>query len=80
MKDKNQLFSIINEQPINLEVLKSVQDLKLNDCWIGAGFIRNAVWNKLHEKKCTVIDYDIDVVFYDTENTSVDYEKERSCI
>jgi hypothetical protein len=76
MKFKNQLFSIIKEQPLHIEILKTVRDLKLNDCWIGAGFIRNTVWNILHGIKNTEIDYDIDVVFYYPENSDKNFEKE----
>lgn len=75
MKFKNQLFSIIKEQPKHIEILKTVRDLELNDCWIGAGFIRNTVWNSLHGIKNTEIDYDIDVVFYYPENINKSYEE-----
>jgi hypothetical protein len=76
MNFKNQLFSIISEQPLNIEILKTVRDLGLNDCWIGAGFIRNTVWNTLHSIKNTEIDYDIDVVFYYSENSNKRFEEE----
>lgn len=44
MNFKNQLFSIIKENSLNIEILKTVKDLELDDCWIGAGFVRNTVW------------------------------------
>ncbi len=28
--------------------LKIVKQLDLNDCWIGAGFIRNRIWDYVH--------------------------------
>nr|WP_315257803.1 nucleotidyltransferase family protein [uncultured Flavobacterium sp.] len=76
MKFKDELFSIIKEKPLNLKILKAVQDLNLDDCWIGAGFVRNNVWDKLHNIINVDIDYDIDVVFYFPENISVSYEEE----
>ncbi len=76
MKFKDELFSIIKEKPLNLKILKAVQDLGLNDCWVGAGFIRNNVWNNLHKIRNIDIDYDIDVVFHFPENISVSYEEE----
>ena len=59
-----------------MEILKTVRDLGLNDCWIGAGFIRNTVWNTLHGIKNTEMDYDIDVVFYYPENSTKTFEEE----
>jgi hypothetical protein len=76
MKFKDELFSIIKEKPLNLRILKAVQDLHLDDCWIGAGFVRNNVWDRLHNIINLDIDYDIDVVFYSPENISISYEEE----
>ena len=30
------------------DVLLAVRDLGLKDCWVAAGFVRNAVWDLLH--------------------------------
>ena len=34
--------------PIRMNALYAVQALELNDGWIGAGFVRDAVWDHLH--------------------------------
>lgn len=47
-----------------LALLDAVAALGLPDCWIGAGFVRNAVWDALHGRvpgPCS----DIDVVWFD---------------
>lgn len=39
--------------------------LRLPDCWIGAGFVRNAVWDYLHGYPRRPLDTDIDVIWHD---------------
>lgn len=56
--------------------LEIVKKLNLKDCWIGAGFIRNCIWDYLHNSKTEVDGGDVDVVFYDRENTSLEYEQQ----
>lgn len=46
-----------------MRVLESVRNLNLEDCWIGAGFVRNKVWDVLHGYPRTVMN-DVDVVYY----------------
>ena len=46
------------------DVLRAVRDLKLPDCWVAAGFARNAVWNLLHGYSEPTPLADIDVLFY----------------
>ncbi|RVT76765.1 nucleotidyltransferase family protein [Flavobacterium sufflavum] len=58
-----------------METLAIAKGLKLNDCWVGAGLIRNAVWDSLHQIKTTKRN-DIDVVFFDATTLSEALEKE----
>lgn len=55
--------------------LKIVKQLDLNDCWIGAGFIRNRIWDYVHTIETPITDSDVDVIFYNKENTSKEYEE-----
>lgn len=55
-------------------ILKAVEKLKLEDCWVCAGFIRNKVWDVLHNIKTPL--NDIDVIYFDTTNTSSEVEKQ----
>ena len=51
-------------------LLCHVESLGLPDCWIGAGFIRNAVWDVLHGHAIDVSRLnDIDVIFFDPADT-----------
>jgi hypothetical protein len=48
-----------------MECLRAVERLKLPDWYIAAGFLRNAIWDFLHEKTIRTPLNDVDVVYYD---------------
>ncbi len=57
-----------------LALLRHVESLALPDGWIGAGFVRNAVWDVLHGREIDASQLnDIDVIFFDP----ADVGKER---
>jgi len=51
--------------PLRLEALRTVAALTLPDCWIAAGFIRDAVWGQLHGHGVRPPAGDVDVVWFD---------------
>ena len=50
-----------------MAALTAVAGLGLPDCWIGAGFLRGAVWDRLHDYDSRTPLDDIDVVYFDPE-------------
>lgn len=46
------------------DVLRAVRDLRLPDCWVAAGFVRNAAWDLLHSYPEPTPLADIDVLFF----------------
>ena len=48
-----------------MRVLRAVEELRLPDGWIGAGFIRDAVWDHLHGRPASPPAGDVDVVWFD---------------
>ncbi|MCA8927975.1 MAG: nucleotidyltransferase family protein [Alphaproteobacteria bacterium] len=46
------------------DVLRAVRDLGLRDCWVAAGFVRNAVWDRLHGYAAPTPLADVDVLFF----------------
>jgi len=46
------------------DVLCAVRALELPDCWVAAGFVRNAVWDYLHGYARPTSLVDVDVLFY----------------
>ncbi|MGH6933346.1 MAG: nucleotidyltransferase family protein [Dongiaceae bacterium] len=51
--------------PCRLAVLKTVRGLDLPDWAIGAGFVRNAVWDHLHGRQGATPVADVDVLYFD---------------
>lgn len=66
---------IIRQDKCMMEVLKIVQSQNLPDWWIGAGFVRNKVWDVLHGYKERTPLNDIDVIYFDETDLSESKEK-----
>ena len=61
---------MVKEDEWMMAVLHEAHKLNLPDWMIGAGFLRNKVWDKLHNIKREVADTnDIDLVYFDAKNT-----------
>ena len=56
--------------------LEAARTLKLPDWYLGAGFLRNAIWDHLHGKTSMTPLNDVDVVYFDAEDTSLETETE----
>jgi len=63
-------------QPAMMEILRRVEALELPDCWVGAGFVRNAIWDALHDRPWSPSYGDIDVVYFDLGNSGADRDVE----
>ena len=61
-----------------MEALNVVKSLNLPDWWLAAGFVRNKVWDSLHEypKRTEGAAIDVDVVYFDPQILSAEAEKE----
>jgi hypothetical protein len=72
------LIEIIEADKWMIEVLEIARSLELNDCWIGAGFFRNKVWDFKHNKARTPLN-DIDIIYFDKSKTTAedDFEIEN---
>ncbi len=58
-----------------LALLSHLESLALPDSWIGAGFVRNAVWDHLHGREFDVSRLnDIDVIFFDPADSCKERE------
>ncbi|MDQ0170707.1 nucleotidyltransferase family protein [Paenibacillus tundrae] len=55
-----------------LQDLQHVRSLHLPQCYIGAGYVRNYIWDELHGYEHRELHDDIDVVYYDAEDISED--------
>lgn len=65
----------IRDDPIRWELLGLVRSLGLPYGCIAAGFVRNAVWARLHGLPSSMSD-DVDVIWFDTRIGSEGYDRE----
>ena len=68
-----EFITIIENDDWMLSILETVKSLNLPDSWIGAGFVRNKIWDYKHQRTRTSLN-DIDVIFFDESNSSKEYE------
>lgn len=59
------LASILQADEWRMRVLGLVRGLGLPDCWVGAGFVRNAVWDWLDGRGTGKPSGDVDVIWRD---------------
>ena len=69
MKYQDALQRLLLNDPLRMDALYTVQELKLNDGWIGAGFVRDAVWDCLHGYGQRPVAGDVDVVWFNSEHS-----------
>ena len=73
MNLNTKLTNMIESDHLLVTILKTVELLQLNDCWVAAGVIRNKVWDTLHNMQTDI--NDIDVIYFDETNISTLTEK-----
>ncbi|MCC3860418.1 nucleotidyltransferase family protein [Pseudemcibacter aquimaris] len=64
---KLQIIKWINEDPLRREALDVASRLSLPDWCLAAGFVRNLVWDKLHEYAEATPLNDIDLIYFDPD-------------
>lgn len=57
-----------------MRALRAVRSLALPDCWIAAGFVRDAVWDHLHGCEPAEPCGDVDVVWFDPESPAAAHD------
>ncbi|MDP3848155.1 MAG: nucleotidyltransferase family protein [Pseudomonas sp.] len=70
----SQVQTIIAADPVRWRILRLVQELELPDCWVAAGFVRSAIWDHLHQRSTSPLPPDVDVIWFDSERTSLDLD------
>ncbi len=58
------LVAILHDDPARMHLLRVVRSLALPDCWVAAGFVRNAVWDHLHGRPPSPAYGDVDVIWH----------------
>lgn len=73
-----ELKSILTRDDFKSRVLKLVETELGSGAWITGGFVRNAVWDKMHGHELPTFVDDIDIVYFDPNNLSEDSEREMA--
>lgn len=68
MTDEHHLCSILQANAWFMQILKTVRTCNLPDWYVGAGVIRNIVWDHLHHYTAPTPVRDVDVVFFDPDD------------
>lgn len=75
LQSESDLIKTIEEDAWMMEILQTVEQLNLPDCWVCAGFVRSKVWDLLHDYKERTPLADIDVIYYNAEKVDKQIEK-----
>ena len=67
MQDLKRLGDIIKRDPFRMRCLRALRALDLPQGYIGAGFVRNAIWDELHARATPTPLNDIDVIYFSGE-------------
>ena len=68
------IISLIEADRWMIEVLGAVRTFGPTNAWVGAGFVRNKVWDALHGYLRPSLLNDVDVIYFDVENQTTALE------
>ncbi len=68
MEFENKIKAWIKKDSERMDALHTASYLNLNDWCIAAGFVRNLVWDKLHQKNTLTPLNDVDLIYFDHAN------------
>lgn len=74
--DRCQVSDLLTHDPLRWQAMGLVEALNLPQGCIGAGFVRNLVWDHWHEGARDCRQEDVDVLFYDQSITDAAYDAE----
>ena len=69
IKNERDIESIVRADAWMMRVLMAAESLDLPDWWIGAGFLRNKVWDAISGNEFTA-SRDVDLVYFDASDTT----------
>jgi len=71
------ILELIKEDPWMMRVIQEAEKLNLKDWIIGAGFVRNKIWNHLHNINVDTGDTaDIDLIYFDPKGNNESEDEE----
>ena len=70
------IYQLVTKDALRRETLECLRVLDLSDGYIAAGFVRNLVWDHLHNKLIPTPLNDVDVIYFDLDETNTDKYKD----
>lgn len=70
------LATLLAASAWHAEILQAVRGLGLPDGWIGAGFVRNAVWDHQHGRAVAPASGDVDVIWFDADRAEAGLDRD----
>lgn len=61
---------------LRMDALSAAAEMQLPDWCLAAGFVRNLVWDKLHDYSSPTALNDIDLIYFDPNNVSAERDRE----
>jgi hypothetical protein len=75
MRTEADILALIAADAWMMAALETARQQELPDCWLGAGFVRRKVWDRLHGfTRATPLD-DVDLLYFNAGDTSVESER-----
>lgn len=69
LKTEEDIRRLVKSDEWMMQILYAAETLDLPDWWIGAGFLRNKIWNTI-ENKDSLPATDVDLVYFDRNDTT----------
>jgi hypothetical protein len=72
----DRIVKLLESDELRLNALECVRLLELPDCYLAAGFVRNLVWDFLHNKPTPTPLNDVDVIYFDLNESDPEQYQE----
>ncbi len=71
---QQQTVALLRADPLRMAILQQARALQLPDWYLAAGFLRNAIWDAVHQQPMTPLN-DVDLVYFEPDNLSTAAEQ-----
>lgn len=75
MDPRQQIIDWLQQDNKRMQALDAARRLGLHDCCLGAGFVRNLVWDRLHGFTASTPLNDIDVIHFDPRHNDAERDQ-----
>lgn len=76
LKTERDIYELVRSDAWMMGILRQAASLGLSDWWIGAGFLRNRVWDELAGNTTENDGCDVDLAYFDPSDTRPEHDWE----